>query len=1379
MFVVDTVLYLLVAWYVEAVFPGEYGIAQPWYFPVSRFSNGKLAVNNVSLNMYEGQITALLGHNGAGKTTTMSVLVGLFPASSGTALINGYDIRTEVDEVRASLGICPQHDVLFDELTVAEHIRFFCTLKGYDGDYREEIDNMLNILQLEDKRNAQSHTLSGGMKRKLSVGIALCGDSKVVLLDEPTSGMDPSARRSTWDLLQRERAGRTMLLTTHFMEEADLLGDRIAIMADGQLQCCGSSLFLKRKYGAGYHMVIVKEEGCDVEKITNTIQRFIPDIEYDQNIGAELSYVLPNEASAKFEEMFTELDERRAELKVSSYGASITTMEEVFIRVGEQSNPKVQEELRQRSEMANGGAGSRQTTPHGQDNVGFLPDVETLDVSGANGTHEMKPTLANFGSMRYMEEEEIEMVHRITIEKVPQERRNTSSFILFIQQFYAMLVKKTLYSIRNWVLTLVQIFLPIFFLSMALLVIMSFPGLADDPPMELKFTNYDGTNTPVWAEPGVPDAEELAAFVSTIDDTVIQVVNTTQFDNLTEYLLEKTLEDVPGFNQHYIAAVDLTSDGVSGLAVTAVFNNQPFHSAGVAMKAVDESLLRYYTNDSSLQFKVINHPAPISAQTKLQMQLNGQSNGFNIAFNVAFGVSFLAASFVLFLVKEMVTKAKHLQFVSGVGITVFWLSNLVWDYISYLIPACGMLLTLLAFQEEGFIEPETQGTLMLLFVLYGYAMLPQTYLFSFTFTVPSSGFTRVALFNIFTGMATMVTVSVMRIPLLELLDVADILDWIFMILPNYALGMGMADIYSNYQGQQYCGTIACREQLCVLLDKLNMTNPCCKELGNCGEAGCVYFNDNYLALERLGIGRTLLFMFAEGTVCLIILCLIELRVADKIKYFINNKRNTYGKLMKEADSSNENVIVAEVDSDVAAEKERIHTANIDTLKTNNVLVAKDLTKFYSKDFLAVDRLCLAVPKGECFGLLGINGAAPRAAWLPRRSAAPDRPRPSQLRRLRRPLWLAFRVLFTGVSLLLFVWHGVWSVNKYRYHRSLHSMQPRSYPAEGFELPGVTVCADRPYGQQVTLSSLMIECTISGRPCDNATLQWRTEEELTRVCFTGKPLTLGDRNSERNGYFFRLRFPESAAPGAMYDVYVHEAHDTRTSFFAFNGEKNVEVPLGELVKQELRLNERLVLSQPERPCRAEPGYSATDCLNVCFQEIVVAEAGADCGLDYFISGHPVCATPEQRYNVTAMAYRLGLRLFRESGCAPRCPPACLLRTYSLVPFSRLVRPWYLRQRVGVLTLNFDSPRYARSSEEVVYDFFSGLGDIGGAMGFLLGLSFLAVLDGIARLLGWLLPRLDVLLTCCERHSSNSSSRGSSSSSRSSGSNSNSSVWVVAS
>ena len=114
---------------------------------------------------------------------------------------------------------------------------------------------------------------------------------QVVMLDEPTSGMDPSARRFTWDLLQQQKQGRTILLTTHFMDEADILGDRIAIMAEGNIKCSGSSLFLKNKYGVGYHMVMVKEPHCDVSKIMSVVSGHVPTAMLESNVGEFNNYV--------------------------------------------------------------------------------------------------------------------------------------------------------------------------------------------------------------------------------------------------------------------------------------------------------------------------------------------------------------------------------------------------------------------------------------------------------------------------------------------------------------------------------------------------------------------------------------------------------------------------------------------------------------------------------------------------------------------------------------------------------------------------------------------------------------------------------------------------------------------------------------------------------------------------------------------------------------------------------------------------------------------------------------------------------------------------------------------------------------------------------
>ncbi|XP_008487637.1 ATP-binding cassette sub-family A member 1-like [Diaphorina citri] len=220
-----------------------------------RFPNGKLAVNGLNVNFYEDQITSFLGHNGAGKTTTISMLMGMLPVSSGTAKIYNHDIRTDMTTIRRSLGVCPQYNALFDKLTVEEHMWFYSQLKQVPKDLAQlEISNMIVDLGIPHKRTSLANTLSGGMQRKLSVAMAFIGGSRTVILDEPTSGVDPYSRRSIWELLIKYKKGRTVILTTHYMDEADLLGDRIAIIAAGKLQCCGSSVFLKNSFARGYYL---------------------------------------------------------------------------------------------------------------------------------------------------------------------------------------------------------------------------------------------------------------------------------------------------------------------------------------------------------------------------------------------------------------------------------------------------------------------------------------------------------------------------------------------------------------------------------------------------------------------------------------------------------------------------------------------------------------------------------------------------------------------------------------------------------------------------------------------------------------------------------------------------------------------------------------------------------------------------------------------------------------------------------------------------------------------------------------------------------------------------------------------------------------------
>lgn len=197
-----------------------------------------------------------------------------------------------------------------------------------------EVKDLINALQLTDKTNAMSMSLSGGMKRKLCIGNALIGDSKFIILDEPTSGLDPSSRRLIWDILKTQQKDRTMILSTHFMDEADLLGDQIAIMANGEAKCFGSPMFLKSRYGVGYHLTIVKQADCNVQQLRTLIQSSIDDSKVESNVGSEMSFILPQESTNRFQTLFEKLEEEQESLGIESFGVSVTTMEDVFLRVG-------------------------------------------------------------------------------------------------------------------------------------------------------------------------------------------------------------------------------------------------------------------------------------------------------------------------------------------------------------------------------------------------------------------------------------------------------------------------------------------------------------------------------------------------------------------------------------------------------------------------------------------------------------------------------------------------------------------------------------------------------------------------------------------------------------------------------------------------------------------------------------------------------------------------------------------------------------------------------------------------------------------------------------------------------------------------------------
>nr|QNH67864.1 ATP-binding cassette transporter subfamily A member 5 [Brachionus rotundiformis] len=314
---------------------------------VKKFKNEKgteyNAIDNLNLTVYSGQITAILGHNGAGKTTLFNILTGLLKPDSGTAKFYDYNILSDNDlpKIRKMSGVCLQQDVLYDLLDCFEHLELYAYLKNVPkNQIKDKINDILDKVGLAGCKKSRANQLSGGQKRKLGIAIALIGDPKILILDEPTSGMDPNSRRDIWSLLQSLRQNRVIILSTHFMDEADILADRKAVISKGKLKCVGSSLYLKNRFGLGYHLNLIGTNTFDLEpaSISSLIRKHVPKGEFERVNGKEVSYTLPIEAVQSFQYLFKDIEINRQSMGIENVAISMTTLEEVFLKLAEENH---------------------------------------------------------------------------------------------------------------------------------------------------------------------------------------------------------------------------------------------------------------------------------------------------------------------------------------------------------------------------------------------------------------------------------------------------------------------------------------------------------------------------------------------------------------------------------------------------------------------------------------------------------------------------------------------------------------------------------------------------------------------------------------------------------------------------------------------------------------------------------------------------------------------------------------------------------------------------------------------------------------------------------------------------------------------------------
>ncbi|XP_030326469.1 phospholipid-transporting ATPase ABCA1 isoform X3 [Strigops habroptila] len=1114
MMMFDTFLYGVMTWYIESVFPGQYGIPRPWYFPFTKsywfgekpqdrehrypdqkgpsevckeeepthlslgvsiqnlvkvYRDGKkVAVDGLTLNFYEGQITSFLGHNGAGKTTTMSILTGLFPPTSGTAFILGKDIRSELSNIRQNLGVCPQHNVLFDLLTVEEHIWFYARLKGLpEKKVKEEVEQMAVDVSLPHKLKARTSKLSGGMQRKLSVALAFVGGSKVVILDEPTAGVDPYSRRGIWELLLKYRQGRTIILSTHHMDEADILGDRIAIISHGKLCCVGSSLFLKNQLGTGYYLTLVKKDvdsslsSCrnssstvsylkkddsvsqsssdaglgsdhesdtltiDVSAISNLITKHVAEARLVEDIGHELTYVLPYKAAKEgaFVELFHEIDDRLADLGISSYGISETTLEEIFLKVADDSGVDAETSDGTLPARRNRRVfGDRQSClrPFTEDDA-FDPNDSDIDPAESRET-DLLSGMDGKGSYQM------------------------KGWKLTQQQFMALLWKRLLIAKRSRKGFFAQIVLPAVFVCIALMFSLIVPPFGKYPSLELQPWMYDeqytfisndapedpstqrlldallnkpgfGTrcmqghsipDTPCtvgqteWTTASVPDSvlniflkgnwsmenpspscecsnEKIKKMLPVCppgagglpppqreQDTTDILQNLTG-RNISDYLVKtyvqiigKSLKNKVWVNEFRYGGFSLgassslmlppslevtdaikqvkkilelaqgssgdrflnsLSSFMKGLDtknnVKVWFNNKGWHAIASFLNVINNAILRANLeqgkNPSAYGITAFNHPLNLTKQQLSEVALMTTSVDVLVSICVIFAMSFVPASFVVFLIQERVSKAKHLQFISGVKPVIYWLANFVWDMCNYIVPATLVIIIFICFQQKSYVSSSNLPVLALLLFLYGWSITPLMYPASFVFKIPSTAYVVLTSVNLFIGINSSVATFVLELfTNNKLNNINDILKSVFLIFPHFCLGRGLIDMVKNQ----------------AMADALER------------------FGENRFVspLSWDLVGRNLFAMAVEGVVFFLITVLIQYR-------FFIRPRPVYAKLPP----------VNDEDEDVTRERQRIISGG----GQSDILEIKELTKIYRmKRKPAVDRICVGIPPGE-------------------------------------------------------------------------------------------------------------------------------------------------------------------------------------------------------------------------------------------------------------------------------------------------------------------------------------------------------------------------------------------------------------------------------
>ena len=711
-----------------------------------KFEDGKISIDNLNINFYKDEIFALLGHNGAGKTTLISTLTGLYEATEGNAFYDGDDILigNNMDKFRLKIGICPQHDVLFEDLTIKEHLNMFSIFKGVPSDHiDEEVNKSLKDFKLEEIKDITVSDLSAGQKRQLSIAIALIGGSKVIFLDEPSSGMDVSSRRNLWEILKRQSENKIIILTTHYMEEASVLGNRIGIINKGKMKCIGTPLFLVEKFGKYMSINLYKDEEANNENIINYINDKIKETQFEV-LSEEIILRIPksnfmNGEGLNLREFFEDLDNNLKRLKIKSYSVSLPTLEDVFLNMASDDDKSIKNNKKKSQELKE----------IENDKILFETDYKEDFLQNSK----------------------------------------------FCNDFIATFKRRLYLIIRDLKSFLMEVLCPILLVLIGLLVSKININWASDPwKMDISFIGKQ--NVLFSSIQGIRNIKDYYFYDHYINVTcrTLKINDYTQEekDKAIVNFIDKIYETNKDTEDSKLKEVDMTDDNYVGyfgalLMLSEENDNYEFLIAVNSRVKHAVPIYNFYFMKQIIQkaikrkinIEYTHYPMPLTSELD---ERTGEVNNSIFILFIATAFSLIPASFVTRIVKERINNSKHLMRLSGMKRMAYWIVNYIFELVKYYFTCgvCILLIKIFHFYEKY---------LGLLYVLYGPAMISSTYILSFAFQNEAMAQNIIILLNFVIGALGSVVVTLLR-GMDNTYEDIKIVEYILAIMPSFCFNFG-------------------------------------------------------------------------------------------------------------------------------------------------------------------------------------------------------------------------------------------------------------------------------------------------------------------------------------------------------------------------------------------------------------------------------------------------------------------------------------------------------------------------------------------------------------------------------------------------------------